>query len=51
MATLGVFMFFAVIGMAFWLLIFLATFIPYVATLLILDKINPALAEKLAIWK
>ncbi|MDA9563119.1 hypothetical protein N9R81_00425 [Flavobacteriales bacterium] len=51
MQTLGIFLFFCVIGMAFWMLIFLASFLPYVATLLILDKVNPQLAEKLAIWK
>jgi|TARA_B110000305_G_C19007013_1_gene433133 hypothetical protein len=51
MQTIGIFIFFGVIGMAFWLLIFLISFLPYVATLLILDKVNPPLAEKLAIWK
>jgi hypothetical protein len=51
METLGLFFFFMVIGMAFWMLIFLASFVPYMATLLLLDKVNPKLAEKLAVWK
>lgn len=51
METLGILIFFGVIGMAFWMLIFLGTFVPYMITLILLDKFNPALAEKLAIWK
>ena len=51
METLGILFFFMIIGMAFWMLIFLGTFVPYMATLILLDKVNPALAEKLAIWK
>lgn len=44
----GVLLFLFFITMAFWLLIFLAIFVPYMATLLILDQVSPALADKLA---
>jgi hypothetical protein len=51
METLGILLFFAILGMAFWMLIFLGAFVPYMITLLLLDKVNPSLAERLSIWK
>jgi len=47
MAYLGVLLFFAVITMAFWLLIFLAMFLPYWITLQVIDTFNPELGERL----
>ncbi|PCJ89834.1 MAG: hypothetical protein COA57_00525 [Flavobacteriales bacterium] len=47
METLGVLTFLAIIGMAFWLLIFLALFIPFWITLFFVQQINPKLANRL----
>lgn len=48
MLELGLLFFFAVIMLAFWLLLFLGVFaLPYALTLHLLDKINPKLVEKL----
>lgn len=47
MEYLGVLLFFIIFTMAFWLLIFLALFIPYWATLQIIDTFNPELGERL----
>jgi protein-S-isoprenylcysteine O-methyltransferase Ste14 len=47
MAYLGTLLFFLVITMAFWLLIFLAMFIPYWITLQVIDTFNPELGERL----
>jgi Na+-transporting methylmalonyl-CoA/oxaloacetate decarboxylase gamma subunit len=48
METAGVLLFLAIMTLVFWILIFLVTFVPYMVTLLILDKVNPELANKLA---
>jgi len=48
MQVFGFCIFLMVIGMAFWMLIFLVTFLPYMATLLITERFNPELANKLA---
>ena len=51
METLGVLFFVLVLGMGFWILIFLMTIvIPYWITLLIVEKFNPELAAKLAFY-
>ena len=50
METLGVLFFLFVMGMGFWVLIFLATFIPYWLTLVAVEKVNPELAAKLAFF-
>lgn len=48
METLGILFFLCVMGLGFWVLIFLALFVPFWIKLLIIEKINPKLAEKIA---
>lgn len=48
MASLGITVILAYILLGFWLLIFLSLWIPLMATLLFMERFNPALGEKLA---
>ena len=47
METIGILFFFLIAGMAFWLLIFLISFIGIWVGLLGLDKLSPKLVENL----
>lgn len=47
MVSIGVFFFFGVIFMAFWLLLFLLLFLPGAVIALIVEKFNPKLAAKI----
>ena len=51
MEAIGALIFILVMGMAWWMLVFLGLFMPYVATLLIVNKFNPKMANAMAIWK
>ncbi|NQY68132.1 MAG: hypothetical protein HRT72_10500 [Flavobacteriales bacterium] len=48
MEVLGFVAFLFVLCLAFWVLIFLMLFAPYMALLMILDRHNPVLAAKIA---
>ncbi len=48
MTYVGLFVILIFMLMGFWLLTFLASFIPLMATLLFLERFNPAAGEKLA---
>lgn len=48
MTYVGLFMILCYMLLGFWLLTFLASFIPLMMTLLFLERFNPTMGEKLA---